>query len=807
MKKATLTKLLALWGGVMLFLAPSCSDEYDDSGIRKEMEELAARIEKLEEQAQVINIHLRALDDFIEVMRGSLYIAKVEKIASGFMIYFTNGETILLENGKPGDDAPTIGVKADADGIYYWTITSGGNTEWLTDGNGDKLRVSAVTPTLGVDSQGYWTISYDGGKTATRILDADGKPVEALGNVFENIELDGEWLNITLGDGTTVSVPVRSNFYLLLKDAPEVAKFYYGQTLTFETESVGVERVVLNKPDEWKVSFENDILSITAPTQEHASCAELAGEVSIIYFSANHLSTALTLKVVVEKPKTITITVTDKGLNGDEATISAQVTPSDEEFVYHIAEFKAEYYPADKPEDALEDLLTAFNMFVESQGWESAEKVLLTRGTQPYTAKWLALDTDYYLAAFGIEKKLVDGKPVGVATTPIFLSEKVHTPGTAVSDAIDLSATATANSYIVDKPNTKYRFKATVMGNGRATTGITPAAIDPKLAFLVWETGTVKNAIIKDVVLTGDGYIEFTTGEKMDGNALIAVTDNIPVETDPKLGLGTILWSWHIWATDYNPSMDRKCVNFEQKEFTIMDRNLGEWSDKNASYSGGYWGLKYQWGRKDPFISFTYSGVPEGAALSHHADYPWESDYMPAVDTDEKTIGYAVQYPAVFFRGSYANDNDWYGVGLGVEHRNNNLWGNADGTTAAKTIYDPCPVGYKVAPLEAFSGFFKTGLTKKYIATTDLNVSGAFAEGWNFITEGTDYSFFPASGSLTGSTASGTKFGTTGLYHTSDVSKDVGYENQVRMMRIESTSCYLNTGNRGDGASVRCVRE
>lgn len=807
MKKATLTKLLALWGGVMLLLlAPSCSDEYDDSGLRKEMEELAGRIEKLEEQAALLNIHLRALDDFIEVMRGSLYIAKVEELSAGFMIYFTNGETILLENGKPGADAPTIGVKADADGIYYWTITSDGSTEWLTDGNGDKLRASAVTPTLGVDGQGYWTISYDGGKTSTRILDADGNPVEALGNVFEHIELDGDWLNVTLGDGTKVSVPVRSNFYLLIKDAPQLAEFEYGETKTFETESAGVDRVVLNKPDEWKVAYENNILTVTAPTQEHAACADTEGEVSIVYFSANFLSTAISLPVKVGLPRTIGIAVTDKGLLDDGATLTTAITPSDNDLLYYYGEYKAVYYDDTDTEGPLADMLAAANMFISTQGWDAASAILFTQGPKDYTAKWLAEDTDYYVFAFGVRKEVVDGLDTAVATTRLFRSEKVRTLAASPADgAIDLSADATANSYIVDKPDTKYKFKATVMGNGKATAGITPTAIDPKAAFLVWETGSEKNAIIKEVTLSDDGYVVFTTGGKMDGNALIAVTDNIPVEGE--LALGTILWSWHIWATDYAPSMDKKCVNFDKKEFTIMDRNLGEWSDKNPSYSGGYWGLKYQWGRKDPFISFSASSVPAGSAVTHHPDYIWESAYMPEVATDEETIRYAIQYPSVHFRGSYANDNDWYGAGLGVEHRNNDLWGNADGTTAAKTIYDPCPAGYKVAPLEAFSGFFQSGLTKKYITVAELNVSGAFDMGWNFITEGKNYSFFPASGSLTGSTGSGTKFGSTGIYHTSDISTDVGYENQVRMMRIESMSCYLNTGNRGDGASVRCVRE
>lgn len=795
-----------LWGGIMLLLAPSCSDGYDDSDLRNEMLELAGRIEKLEEQARELNLHLLTLEDFIHVMQGSLHIAKVETVADGHIIYFTDGGQIHLGQGEAGRDAPTIGVAPDTDGIYYWTITSDGKTEWLTGENGGKLRVTAVTPTLGVDEQGFWTISYDGGKTATRILGADGKPVAALGGVFEEIEVDGAWLHITLSGGETVSVPIRSDFYLLIPDAPALAEFAYGQTRTFAVERVGVERVVLTKPDEWRVALEDNTLTITAPGQEHAGCAELEGAVSIIYFSASHLSSVLSLNVGVGAPKTIRIAVTDKGLLDDGATISAALTPSDNELLYYFGEYKAGHYDDSDTQGPLTDLTASINMFVGAQGWESAAQSLFAQGPKEYTAKWLAEDTDYYLVAFGVRKEVVEGRETAVATTPLFRSEKVRTPASA-AQAIDLSAGGTANSYIVNQPSTRYKFKATAMGNGAATTGIVPAPIQPALAFVLWETGRVKNALVRDVELTADGYVLFTTGERMDGNALIAVTDNVPVTGDVQLALGTVLWSWHIWATDYTPQMDKRCVNSEARHYTIMDRNLGDWSDRNISYNGGYWGLKYQWGRKDPFVGFSGGSPVEQASITHHEDYIWQAAAMPALDNDAQSLLYAVRFPSVFFKGGYANSNDWYGAGLGDEHRNNNLWGNADGTTAAKTIYDPCPPGYRVAPIDAFSGFFKTGLGSITVSAENLNVSGAFDQGWNFLTEGTDHSFFPAQGSLTGSTSSGSKFGMTGIYFSSNPSTGISTSTQIRGMRVESPSCMLPTMNRSDGASVRCVRE
>lgn len=304
MKNSTLMKLFLLWGGVFMLLlsTTACSDDFDDSELQKKIADLTERIQKLEEQAKTANADLKTLQSLIETIQGNLFIAKVEKTANGCIIHFTNGEKAEITNGENGSDAPVIGVKADTDGIYYWTITSDGKTEWLTDSKGEKLRAEAVKPQLGIDKEGYWTISYDEGRTFARILDADGNPVAAMDVIFSKVEqIDGN-LVVTLGDGSIITIPIRSDFYLIIKDAPAVAGFDFAETKTFTTESAGVDHVVVTKPDEWKVTYENNTLTITAPSEEHAACADLAGEVTIIYFSRSYLSTSVSLKVQTGVP-------------------------------------------------------------------------------------------------------------------------------------------------------------------------------------------------------------------------------------------------------------------------------------------------------------------------------------------------------------------------------------------------------------------------------------------------------------------------------------------------------------------------
>ena len=79
--------------------------------------------------------------------------------------------------------------------------------------------------------------------------------------------------------------------------------------------------------------------------------------------------------------------------------------------------------------------------------------------------------------------------------------------------------------------------------------------LSPVSAKVLWETGS-KGSVIADGSLKVDnkGYVYFTTaGDKgsdiAEGNALIGVFSGAD-------GSGTLLWSWHVWATRYDPETD-----------------------------------------------------------------------------------------------------------------------------------------------------------------------------------------------------------------------------------------------------------
>ena len=133
---------------IATFLFASCSDEYDDSKLWQNVNDLKDRIAKLEETVQTMNSEIGSIQSIVDAVNERDYIVKIEELAdkSGYSITFAKGNTITIKHGKDGNDgknAPIIGIDL-YEGIYYWTITTDDETTWLLDHDGNKLKVSGV---------------------------------------------------------------------------------------------------------------------------------------------------------------------------------------------------------------------------------------------------------------------------------------------------------------------------------------------------------------------------------------------------------------------------------------------------------------------------------------------------------------------------------------------------------------------------------------------------------------------------------------------------------------------------------------
>ena len=168
-------KLSTLVLFTVLFCAgfTACSnDKYDDTELRNEISDLANRVSKLEAQVQTINNSISSLQGLYEALNSHLYIKEVGTNSEGTTIVFSDGSKTTIKNGtngangKNGVDGTTPIINAALySGAYYWTQTVNGQTNWLTDSNGNKIPTTGTngkTPVMKVSDAGYWMISYDG---------------------------------------------------------------------------------------------------------------------------------------------------------------------------------------------------------------------------------------------------------------------------------------------------------------------------------------------------------------------------------------------------------------------------------------------------------------------------------------------------------------------------------------------------------------------------------------------------------------------------------------------------------------------
>lgn len=229
---------------------------------------------------------------------------------------------------------------------------------------------------------------------------------------------------------------------------------------------------------------------------------------------------------------------------------------------------------------------------------------------------------------------------------------------------INLSANGTANCYIVNRGG-KYKFRP-VKGNSDET-------LDVKSVEVLWESfGTDEIPEVGALIpyaeyrdFDADGYFDvYFNATDRKGNAVIAAKD----------ASGSILWSWHIWLTD----QPVECV-YANNAGTMMDRNLGATSATPGDV--GALGLLYQWGRKDPFLG--------SSSISDVVDAQSTISWPSAIESDalNGTILYATQCPTQFIMCNTIN-YDWYYTGDSTT--DDTRW------QSSKTIYDPCPAGWRV---------------------------------------------------------------------------------------------------------------
>ena len=189
--------------------------------------------------------------------------------------------------------------------------------------------------------------------------------------------------------------------------------------------------------------------------------------------------------------------------------------------------------------------------------------------------------------------------------------------------------------------------------------------VNPRKIYGTWQrSGLPASASFPDEaeVLWGGGAISsasvndgklIVTASETPGSALVAIKDKY----------NTILWSYLIWVTESAPA-----------ETTLPG------GARVLPPLGG--NCYFQWGRKDPLLS--------------------SADRV--TDSGSGSLAFSILHPA-----EYINRNSNYDWIADVDWT---LWGD----DAAKTVWDPCPAGYRVPAKDDFSGITESFLTGNFEA-------------------------------------------------------------------------------------------
>ena len=308
---------------------------------------------------------------------------------------------------------------------------------------------------------------------------------------------------------------------------------------------------------------------------------------------------------------------------------------------------------------------------------------------------------------------------------------------------------------------------------------------------LLWQD---EYALITPSSIKKDGeYLKFYVSPDAiaQGNAVIAALNSS----------NQILWSWHIWVTDMDLTQRVyiKSGSTRQTDYHFMTKPVGYCEASTLSYptriinvsisqndTGGEntsvaisqssstkitYGENctfYQWGRKDPFpgsngikVNTTnYLGNQKLCYDANGDDFKYKKQ---GGDTDEgsgkQSMKGSILNPTTFYYSKTTDlwdsqDNDWCSTTYNdnwsmIDASINGIWADDNIT---KTVYDPCPIGFKMPGCNAFTRFTKEGNNhfsndghftcngdawKNRICVSNKNSYGT-DKGWSFYTQADD---------------------------------------------------------------------
>ncbi len=400
-------------------------------------------------------------------------------------------------------------------------------------------------------------------------------------------------------------------------------------------------------------------------------------------------------------------------------------------------------------------------------------------------------------------------------------------------------------------------------------------------------------------------HSKFYVTVNQPGNAVIAAYDSEDCT-------GNIIWSWHIWVTDEDPTNIGNAIVYYTYDwdangiygegtgvarvpgYGCMPCNLGALASTHDGTVNGKvetYGLLYQWGRKDPFPAlkskakeqvsgnfYSYSETTTenlydnshqritGMTADEDEDKLFHSvsGATISVNSDAYGVDFTIKNPTIFLCGTdkvNTQDATYLGTTAGsgkayyesamknytfggdwMPDHDERLWGALPiddntiscyvatevateeaiymhDTYGSKSIYDPCPYGWRVSPPDQWLGFSYTGYNPtsyNNINTTETVQSGndahygmeLYIQAWK---SGLT-SYFPTEGARAAD-GCGLRPTRCGNYHNATTDPNDSFD-RVNILHVHNSTAFrifeyenICFYSKATACPVRCVRD
>ncbi|MDR2626419.1 MAG: fimbrillin family protein [Dysgonamonadaceae bacterium] len=250
----------------------------------------------------------------------------------------------------------------------------------------------------------------------------------------------------------------------------------------------------------------------------------------------------------------------------------------------------------------------------------------------------------------------------------------------------------------------------------------------------------------------------------------------------------TVLWSFIIWMTPDIPAEHP----YGNTGYVVQDRNIGSYTiEDNWKTNGVY----FQWGRPTPF--------------------GWGSKGYLSKSTEATNVRFSIEHPRhqLCTQGVANTKADWYlGAWTGARtDRKDDFWGNPNESSTYlnpndghKSIYDPCPKGFRVVSPKVLAEVESKGVVEERTNTYAIKYSY----------DGTHYAYWPFAGCrygevLTGSRTADNAKTSTNYWSNSPATNYSDDSNMggSTMSYQHASQTWTHSAGRSHAFSVRCMRD